>query len=115
MEDITKIVGDRIRTIRKERGLSQEQLAHKAEMEPAHIGRLERGERNPSLISLQKVINALDITFEDLFKYIQPTQGGIDSTTISLIVNRLNTLNVKEQKLVLAQLEIIFKLMNHKA
>lgn len=115
LDDITKIVGDRIRIIRKERGLSQEQLANKADIEPSHLGRLERGERNPSLVSLQKVINALEITFEDLFKYIQPSQGDIDNTTLSLLINKLATLSIEEQKLMLKHLDVMFELMKHKA
>ncbi|MCR4435825.1 MAG: helix-turn-helix domain-containing protein [Clostridiales bacterium] len=37
MSDIAKIVGDRIRTIRNERGLSQEELAHRADIDPSHL------------------------------------------------------------------------------
>lgn len=64
-----KIVGDRIRILRSEKELSQEELADNADIDPSHMGRLERGERNPSLLSLEKTIKALGETFEDLFKY----------------------------------------------
>ena len=115
MSDITKIVGNRIRIIRNEKGLSQEELAHKANIDPSHLGRLERGERNPSLVSLEQVVNALEITFEDLFKYIQPSYGDTDHTTLSLLVNRLATLGVDDQKLMLNLIDDVFKLMKHKA
>ncbi len=114
MNDISKIVGDRIRILRSEKGLSQEELADKAGIDPSHLGRLERGERNPSLISLDKIINALGVTFEDLFKYIQPSAMETDSTTMSLIINKLNTLSLEDQKLMLSLIDTMFQLMKHK-
>ena len=114
MSEISKAVGDRIRTLRNEQNLSQEELAERANINPTHLGRLERGEKSATLDSLEKVVIALGITFEDLFKYIQPSKGGIDNTTISLLVNRLNTLSIQDQKLMLSLLEVLFKLMKHK-
>ncbi len=113
--DISKIVGDRMRCLRTEKGYSQEELAHRAGVSTSHIGKLERGEKNPSLSSIEKVINALGVTFEDLFKYIQPSFGDTDSTTLSLLMNRLATLSVDEQKLMLEHIDSLFKLMKHKA
>jgi transcriptional regulator with XRE-family HTH domain len=115
MVDIAKIVGDRIRIIRTEKGLTQEELAHRAEIDPSHFGKMERGEVNPSLNSLEKITNVLEITLEDLFRNIQPSTANKDNTTISLLINKLNTLTVKEQKLILTLLDILFKLMKHKA
>ena len=115
MSDIAKIVGDRIRTLRTEQGISQEELAHKAGVSTSHIGKLERGEKNPSLSSIEKVINALEVTFEDLFKYIQPSYGDADNTILSLLINKLGTLSIDVQRLMLTHLDSLFKLMKHKA
>ncbi len=115
MGDIAKVVGDRIRIYRTEKGLSQEELAHRADIDASHFGKMERGEVNPSLSSLEKIISVLGITLEDLFRDIQPSTGSKDNTTLSLLINKLNTLTVKEQKLVLTLLDILFKLMKHKA
>lgn len=112
--DINKIVGDRIRIIRTERGLSQEELAHRADIDASHFGKLERGEVNPSLSSLEKITGVLEITLEDLFRNIQPSTKNKDNTTISLLINKLNTLTVKEQKLISSLLDILFKLMKRK-
>jgi transcriptional regulator with XRE-family HTH domain len=71
MSDIVKVVGDRIRLIRIERGFSIEELAEKADVNTTHLGRIERGETVPKLDSIEKIINALGITFEELFKHIQ--------------------------------------------
>lgn len=115
MDNIAKVVGDRIRILRTEKGLSQEDLAHKAGVSTSHVGKLERGQKNPSLSSIEKVTNALEITLEDLFKYIQPSFGEFDNTTLSLLINKLATLSVDEQKLMLEHMDSLFKLMKHKA
>ena len=69
MEDIKKLVGDRIRALRKERGYSQERLADKAELHYTHIGSIERGEKNWSIETLVKVANGLNVEVSDLFQF----------------------------------------------
>ena len=46
MEDISKIIGRRIRGFRKQKKLSQEALAEKCDLHPTYIGQLERGEKS---------------------------------------------------------------------
>lgn len=60
---ITDEVGRRIRQIRTEQGLSQEKLALKAELDRTYLAGVEQGKRNPSLKSLEKIIDALGVTF----------------------------------------------------
>lgn len=115
MSEISKILGDRIRILRTEKKLSLEELGDRSNISPAHLGRLERGEKSATIDSLNKIVNALEITLEDLFKYIQPSNGDIDNTTLSLLINKLSTLNVDDQKLMLEHLDSLFKLMKHKA
>ncbi|WP_042356871.1 helix-turn-helix domain-containing protein [Bacillus rubiinfantis] len=69
MSDFLKIVGDRIRNLRKANGLTQEGLAEKAELQYSYIGGVERGERNISLETLEKILIALDVTAFELFKF----------------------------------------------
>jgi len=104
MSEITKIVGDRIRVLRTEKGFSQEELAHRAGVSTSHIGKLERGQKNPSLSSIEKITKALEITLEDLFKYIQPSTGESNNITLSLLINKLATLSLNDQKLMLTHL-----------
>src|ERR687898_467968 len=58
---------DRIRQLRKERGLSQAKLAVMADMDPATLNRLERGTGNPNLKTLERVAAALEVEVADLF------------------------------------------------
>ena len=67
---ITEKVGLRIKQIRNEKGLSQEKLAIKAEVDRTYLAGVELGKRNVSLKSLQKIVNALEVSFEDIFKGI---------------------------------------------
>ncbi|WP_313563715.1 helix-turn-helix domain-containing protein [Ruminiclostridium cellobioparum] len=115
MDDIRKVLGDRIRILRIEKGLSLEKLGERANITPFHLGRLERGEKTVKIDSLEKIVSGLDTTFEDLFKYIQPSKGDIDNTTLSLLMNKLSTLSIEEQKLMLKHLDVMFELMKHKA
>ena len=66
--DIRKRFGMRIRTLRNSQGLSQEELAQKAELHRTYIGGIERGERNVSLINIEKLAIALDATVATLMR-----------------------------------------------
>jgi len=57
---------DRIRQLRKDRGLSQAKLAVMADMDPATLNRLERGTGNPNLKTLERVADALEVGVADL-------------------------------------------------
>ena len=60
-------IGGRIRYFRHLRKLSQEQLALQAGINPAFLGHLERGLKSPTITTLEKLVRALDISFEELF------------------------------------------------
>tara|TARA_R110002049_G_scaffold304859_1_gene500562 strand:- start:707 stop:967 length:261 start_codon:yes stop_codon:yes gene_type:complete len=60
--DLLYRLGAAIRARRKSTGLSQEGLADAAGMERAYIGRVERGERNVTILNVEKISAALDLT-----------------------------------------------------
>jgi len=66
--DIKKKFGKKIRELRKEKGISQEILADVADIDRTYISDIERGERNVSLVVIEKLAIALDIEIEKLFK-----------------------------------------------
>jgi transcriptional regulator with XRE-family HTH domain len=68
--------GDAIRTLRKQRGLSQESLALKCGLDRTYVSGIERGVRNPSLTNIFKLAAALEIGPAELFAR---TQGQPDS------------------------------------
>lgn len=59
--DWEKIVGANVRRLRKERGLSQEALAGEAGLAMRHLGRIERGEGNPTVAILGRMAEVLDV------------------------------------------------------
>lgn len=70
MEKTTKkLLGVRIKEIRKTRGLSQEQLSGKIDIDPKHLSRIESGRSFPSLDTLEKLANALQVEVKDFFEF----------------------------------------------
>ena len=63
-----KILGEIIRKKRETQGLTQHQLAEKSKVDRNYIGMVERGERNPSYLSLQKIANGLCISVDELLR-----------------------------------------------
>lgn len=61
-------IGATVRAIRQERGMSQEALADEAGLDRSHMGRIERGERNVTLLNLVKVAEALRYPLSSLFE-----------------------------------------------
>jgi transcriptional regulator with XRE-family HTH domain len=59
MKDWRKIVGRNIRRMRLENGLTQEQLAFEAQIDLTYVGGIERGKRNPSLLVMAHIADAL--------------------------------------------------------
>lgn len=57
--NINQRFGQRIKEIRKAKGLSQEKLANLAEVDRTYLPEVERGERNISLVVAEKIANAL--------------------------------------------------------
>ena len=59
--DLNKVIGKNLNALRKERGLSQSQLADKIDISTEFISRVERGASAPSLKSLKKIADALEV------------------------------------------------------
>ena len=64
--EILKPVGKAIREHRQRFGWSQEKLAYEAELDRSHMGRIERGERNVTLLNLYRIARALGVRPSDL-------------------------------------------------
>lgn len=66
---LLKALGKRIRELRKAKGFSQEDLAYEADIPLSQIGRIERGEINPTVSSLATIAAALQIPIQDIFNF----------------------------------------------
>lgn len=66
-QGIKRHFGERVRELRKQKGLSQEMLALASNLDRTYIGGVERGERNISLINIYKIAHALNVAVKDIF------------------------------------------------
>jgi len=68
-ESILIKFGQRVRELRTERNLTQQQLADISGLHKNYIGMIERGERNPSLINIDVLANSFQISLSELMKF----------------------------------------------
>ena len=67
MDDARSLFGRRVRALRRERKFSQEELADRSRLHWTYLGGIERGERNPSLMNITRIANALGVRVGELF------------------------------------------------
>lgn len=67
--EILNLFGENVRKFRRLLNLSQEELAHKADLHRTYIGMIERAEKNITLVNIEKIANALEVEIEDLLKH----------------------------------------------
>ena len=89
MSTITAVVGQRIRTYRQKANMTQEELAERADLHHTYIGQVERGEKNLTLTSLEKILDALNLTFADFFEgFERKNRESVPSLCYELICRR---------------------------
>ena len=89
MNDNTILLGQKIRQIRISQGLSQEELALRAGMNPAHLGHIERGLKSPTIDTISKIADALNVELSLLFDFEQNTTHSAPNTKIIAAVSDL--------------------------
>ena len=75
MSSLTLVTGQRIRSYRLRKKLSQEELAERCGLHPTYIGQVERGEKNATIESISRIADGLGISLSTLFENIEA--GGI--------------------------------------
>jgi transcriptional regulator with XRE-family HTH domain len=70
MNNISKLLGKRIKVLRVEKELKQSELAQLTDKDPSYIGRIERGEINITIETFTRIANALDIKPSEVLKQI---------------------------------------------
>lgn len=68
-DNIAVLLGRKIRTLRKSKGWTQEELGASCSINYKYIGAIERGEENPSLSVLQKIAEGLGVEISELFRF----------------------------------------------
>ena len=70
-KNILIVFGDRVRELRKQEGLPQEELSYKADLHRTYIGMIERAEKNITLINIEKIAKALNVSITEIFNDTQ--------------------------------------------
>ncbi len=70
MESILKRFGKAVRAKRNDLGVSQEEFADMCGLDRTYVGGVERGERNLSLVNIERIAKALKISLSELFRDI---------------------------------------------
>lgn len=90
-----KNIGNRIQNIRKQRGMTQEQLAERIDVSPHYLSALERGVYNIKLDLLVKILNILDCSADEVFQDIVNNSSKIKASRLS---EQLKSLPIDEQR-----------------
>ena len=97
-------IGKKIREYRKERGLTQDELAEKVNLSPNHMGAIERAEKNLTLATLINIANALDVTADMLL--CDEIQNGYRIKT-SMLTEKLEKLSPTDRNKILQMVDIM--------
>jgi len=65
---LCRSLGEQVRHLRREKGISQEELAFRADIDRTYISQIERGVSNPSLLVLYKVASVIGLSVPELFE-----------------------------------------------
>lgn len=93
---VTKeLLGTRIKELRKNRKLSQDQLSEKVGMDPKHLSRIEVGKSYPSIKTLEKIAQELDVEIKDLFEYMHHMKKKELIETLQKLISEADEENLR--------------------
>lgn len=108
MHTIAEKFGARIREYRILRGISQEQLALRANINVSFLGQIERGGKKPTIDTIDKLLTALDVPYTDFFDFDIPANEGSSPDIIDKIIYELNGRAIDDQQLIYDIMRRIF-------
>lgn len=111
MANLAKLVGERVRTIRKIKKLTQEELGELADLQSSYIGGLERGERNVSLETVEKIIKALKMSQSEFFQFneIGNSSKMAKSEFLEVFTSELQTRSLEDLRKFYEIYKLIYK------
>lgn len=99
--DLKQMIGARIKEIRTKKGITQEQLSERMEINPKYLSSIERGKENPTLNTLIRLSESLGVDLSEIFRFIQIEDPAERK---SLIISLLDESDSE-------QLKLIFKIL----
>ena len=82
---LLRAVGSAIRSLRRERGLSQEALADLANIDRSYMSSVERGLRNISVLNIARIAQALNVPLRDLIAPREMTRPSVNTPVVETL------------------------------
>ncbi|MDZ7699905.1 MAG: helix-turn-helix transcriptional regulator [Deltaproteobacteria bacterium] len=93
--DKKQMIGARIREIRTRKGFTQEQLSERMEINPKYLSSIERGNENPTLNTLIKLSESLEVDLGEVFSLIQIEDPGRRKPMITSLLDQADNDQLK--------------------
>ena len=115
MEHLVNIVGTNIKEVRKLKKMTQEELAEKCGLQTSYLAGVERGDRNITLSTLEKINSGLEINAKELFELESPIKNLPIETEqlIQMFAGQLKTKSENEIRLIIKLATEIFETYNN--
>lgn len=99
---LKQMIGARIKQIRTKKGFTQEELSERIEINPKYLSSIERGKENPTLNTLIRISESLDVDLSKIFSSIQIEDSAVRKSMIISLLDEADT----------NQLKLIFKIIS---
>lgn len=90
MKSTSKLIGARIKELRRLRNFSQDQLSEKIGVDSKHLSRIELGKSFSSLETLEGIASVLQVELKDLFDFSHLEAAEVDKKQIAELLEGLN-------------------------
>ncbi len=104
--DLKQMIGARIKEVRARRGLTQEQLSERIDINSKYLSSIERGKENPTLNTLIKLAQSLDVNINEFFTMVEIEDS---EKRKDLIISFLDKANDEQLKLAYMVLSVIIR------
>ena len=100
--DIKQMIGARIKEIRAKKGITQERLSERMEINPKYLSSIERGKENPTLNTLIKLSESLEVDIGEIFSFVEAEDPHKRKSQILSLLDEADS----------EQLKLIFKVLS---
>ena len=100
--DIKQMIGARIKELRTKKGITQEHLSERMEINPKYLSSIERGKENPTLNTLIKLSESLEVDLGEIFSFIEAEDPDKRKSQIISLLDEADS----------EQLKMIFKVLS---
>ena len=100
--DIKQMIGARIKEIRTKKGITQEGLSERMEINPKYLSSIERGKENPTLNTLIKLSESLEVDIGEIFSFVEAEDPNRRRSQIISLLDEADS----------EQLKMIFKVLS---